>query len=150
MGLLAVPPYPLDSLPEDHPLPSPFPPEGWHVGDEMHALVIEDDAVIAMLIEDELRDLGFSSVDVASSEEEAIHSVVRRCPNLVTSDGSLLSGSGASAVKRIRKLCSTPVIFVTGDPERARRSIPGVPVLEKPFSFTQFTAAVETALAASF
>lgn len=114
----------------------------------MHALVIEDDAITAMLIEDELRDFGFTSVDVASTEEEAIQSVAKRCPDLVTSDGSLLSGSGASAVKKIRSLCSTPVIFVTGDPERARRCIPGVPVIEKPFSLTQFSGAVESALAA--
>lgn len=112
----------------------------------MHALVIEDDAVTAMLIEDELRDYGFRSVDVASSEEQAIQSVAKRCPDLVTSDGSLLSGNGASAVRKIRKLCPTPVIFVTGDPERARRSSPGVPVLEKPFSIAQFTAAVSEAL----
>lgn len=112
----------------------------------MHALVIEDDAITAMLIEDELRDLGFRSVDVASSEEDAIRSVARRCPNLVTSDGALLSGSGLNAVSRIRKLCSTAVLFVTGDGERVRRSTPGVPVIEKPFSQTQFTAAVAEAL----
>ena len=112
----------------------------------MHALVIEDDAITAMLIEDELREFGFTSVDVASTEEEAIHSVAQRCPDLVTSDGSLLSGNGASAVKRIRNLCTTPVIFVTGDAERARRMLPDVPVLEKPFSLAQFIAAVAQAL----
>lgn len=112
----------------------------------MHALVIEDDAVTAMLIEEELRDFGFGSVDVASTEEEAIQSVTKKCPDLVTSDGSLLSGCGASAVARIRQFRPTPVIFVTGDPERARRCSPGLPVLEKPFSLTQFTAAVKEAL----
>ena len=113
----------------------------------MHALIIEDDAVIAMLIEDELRDFGFRSVDIVSTEEDAILSVAKRCPDLVTSDGSLLSGSGASAVRRIRSLCFTPVIFVTGDPEQARRCVPGVPVVEKPFSLKQLTAAVDEALA---
>lgn len=115
----------------------------------MHALVIEDDAVTAMLIEDELRDFGFASVDVASTEEEAFQLVAKRCPDLVTSDGSLRSGSGAGAVRRIREFRPTPVIFVTGDPEGARRSFPGAPVLEKPFSLTQFTAAVKDALTQS-
>jgi CheY-like chemotaxis protein len=112
----------------------------------MHALVIEDDAVTAMLIEDELHDLGFSSVDVASSEDDAVRSVTFRCPDLVTSDGTLAFGSGMSAVDRIRTLCSTPILFVTGDAERARCSAPGIPVLEKPFSVTQLTAAVAYAL----
>lgn len=111
----------------------------------MHALIIEDDAVIAMLIEDELRDLGFSSVDCAASESEAIEAVARRCPDLVTSDGSLLSGSGIRAVRTIRSSLSVPVIFITADPDGARRSHPGVPVVEKPFSVRQLITAVERA-----
>ena len=109
----------------------------------MHALVIEDDAITAMMIEDELRDLGYSSVDKASTEEEAIASVARRCPDLVTSDGSLLRGSGVGAVRKIRASLSVPVIFITGDPEHARNSHPGAPVLAKPFSIAQLVAAVE-------
>jgi hypothetical protein len=33
----------------------------------MHALIMEDDAITAMLIEDELRDLGYSSFGTACS-----------------------------------------------------------------------------------
>ena len=111
----------------------------------MHALVIEDDAVIALMIEDELRDLGYSSVDNASTEEEAIEAVARRCPDLVTSDGSLLGGSGVGAVRKIRASCSVPVILITGDPEHARRCVPDAPILAKPFSVSQLVAAVENA-----
>jgi CheY-like chemotaxis protein len=73
----------------------------------MHALIIEDDAIIAMLIEDELRDLGYSSFDTACSEREAIKAVARKCPDLVTSDGSLFDGSGANAVRAKRTLIAT-------------------------------------------
>ncbi len=109
----------------------------------MHALVIEDDAIIAMLIEDELRDLGFDSVAVASTEQEAIEAVASRTPDLVTSDGSLRAGTGAGAVCQIREALSVPVIFITGDPERARHCLPDAPVIEKPFSIAQLVAAVE-------
>jgi len=109
----------------------------------MHALVIEDDAITAMLIDDELRDLGFSSVDIASTESEAIAAVAQRCPDLVTSDGSLSMGScGVAAVRRIRASCDVPVIFITGDPEKARRSVPGAPVVEKPFAIWRLVEAV--------
>ena len=111
----------------------------------MHALVIEDDAVTAMLIEGELRDLGFTSVDVAATEEEAISAVARRCPDLVTSDGSLLAGSGVGAVRKIRAADAVPVVFITGDPDRARHCVPGAPIVEKPFTISQFVAAVELA-----
>jgi len=109
----------------------------------MHALVIEDDAITAMLIEDELRDLGFTSIDTAATEEEAIAAVARRCPDLVTSDGALLVGNGVSAVRKIRSHFAVPVLFITGDSESARRCMPKTPVLEKPFTVAQFIAAVE-------
>lgn len=109
----------------------------------MHALIIEDDAMTAMLIGDELRDLGYSSVDTAATEQEAIDAVARRCPDLVTSDGSLFSGSGVGAVRAISASVSVPVIFITGDASSALRCIPGAPVLEKPFSIAELAAAVE-------
>lgn len=111
----------------------------------MHALIIEDDAVTAMFIEDELRDLGFTSVDTASTEHEAISAVAQHRPDLVTSDSSLLMGSGISAVRKIRASHSAPVIFITGDPESARRCYPEAPVLEKPFTICQLLNAVEQA-----
>jgi CheY-like chemotaxis protein len=111
----------------------------------MHALVIEDDAVTAMMIEDELRDLGFTSVDLAATEEEAISAVAGHCPDLVTSDGSLLMGSGIGAVRAIRAAVAVPVIFITADPERMRHRMPAAPILEKPFTVAQFIDAVELA-----
>ena len=112
------------------------------MGLSMHALVIEDDVPTAMLIEDELRDLGFSSVDSATTEDEAITAVARRCPDLVTCDGSLRAGSGVTAIRAIRRALPVPVIFITGDGEAVRASIPGVSVLEKPFSFAALAEAV--------
>lgn len=109
----------------------------------MHALIIEDDPIIAMLIEEELRELGFSSVDCTSTENEAIAAVARTSPDLITSDGSLIAGSGASAVRRIRATFAVPVIFITGDPAKTRDCAPGTCVLEKPFSIEQLVAAVE-------
>lgn len=108
----------------------------------MHALVIEDDAVTAMLIEDELHDLGFKSVEIAATEDEAVAAAGRRVPDLVTSDGSLLVGNGVSAVHKIRASVPVPVLFITGDAASVRRSPASAPVLEKPFSAAQFARAV--------
>ncbi len=48
----------------------------------MHALIIEDDALIAMAIEDELRALGYSTCAPAATQHEAIEAVARKCPEL--------------------------------------------------------------------
>jgi len=75
--------------------------------------------------------------------------VARRYPDPVTSDRSLLSGSGANEVKKIKFFVSTPVIFATADPERVRALLPTSPILEKPFSSTQFAAPVGQGLVAA-
>jgi DNA-binding response OmpR family regulator len=108
----------------------------------MHALIIEHDAITAMMIGDELRALGFSSFSTASTEGQAIAAVAEHCPDLVTSVGCLRVGSGIAAVRSIRGSCSVPVIFITVDPDRARHQMPDTSVLEKPFTIAQLAAAV--------
>ena len=73
----------------------------------MHALIIEDDGLIAMTIEDVLRDCGFTSFDVAVSLDEAVTAARNRCPDLITADVELKPGSGIDAVQTI---CSETVI----------------------------------------
>lgn len=111
----------------------------------MHALVIENDPIIAMMLEDELGELGYSSIDVAVSEAEAVAAAFRTPPDLVTSDGMLSEGSGASAVRLIRAVQAVPVVFITGDPASAREAIPDAPVLEKPFSVAELVSTIEVA-----
>jgi CheY-like chemotaxis protein len=52
----------------------------------MHALIIEDEPLIAMLIEDCLRLLGYDSIQFAATEAEAVAAASMRCPDLITSD----------------------------------------------------------------
>ena len=67
----------------------------------MHALIIEDDQLIAMAIEDILSDLGFTSFDVATSLNEAVAAARKSCPRLITADVELNPGSGIDAVQMI-------------------------------------------------
>ena len=52
---------------------------------DKHALVIEDFPVIAMSIQDELADLGYSAA-IAASEAEAVALAEERCPDLIIAD----------------------------------------------------------------
>jgi len=108
----------------------------------MHALIIEDESVIAMVIEDILRDCGFDSIDIAPSPEAAFEAVARKCPTLITSDVQLKPGCGIETVLQIRDLDSIPVIFITGNAGEVSDRVPDVPVLSKPFTEKQLAEAV--------
>ena len=93
----------------------------------MHALIIEDDELIAMAIEDILRDCGFSSFAVAVSFDDAIAAAAER--------ESRVDHGRCGAVARIRDRRSAddllpsrsiPVIFITGRPTRCARECPTI------------------------
>ena len=100
----------------------------------MHALIIEDEYMIAMTIEYVLRDCGFDSFDIAPSCAAAIELAAKRCPDLITADVQLKPGCGIQTVRTICKRPSTPVIFITGSAAEARARLPEHAVLNKPFS----------------
>jgi DNA-binding NarL/FixJ family response regulator len=63
----------------------------------MHALIIEDEFLVALNIEDSLIALGFASSETVVTEEEAVVTARRRAPDLITADVRLLRGTGIAA-----------------------------------------------------
>ena len=112
----------------------------------MHALIIEDESLIAMAIEDALRGCGFTSFEVAVSAEEAVTAAARRCPDLITADVELRPGCGISAVQSICSEQQIPVLFVTGRPGEVKIRMPGHGLVEKPFSANHIVVATRLVL----
>ena len=113
----------------------------------MHALIIEDEMMIAAAIEFVLRDCGFDTFDVASSGYEAIRAAARRCPDLITADITLSEGDGIEAIRIICRKPTIPVIFITGHvAAEVRELVPQYPVLTKPFSEQTLTYTVAASL----
>lgn len=108
----------------------------------MHALIIEDDDLIAITIEDLLSSCDFTSFDFAVSLDEAVTAARQRCPDLITADIELKPGSGIDAVQTICSEKPIPVIFITGRADDARSRMPQHPVLSKPFRISDIEAAV--------
>ena len=100
----------------------------------MHALIIEDETLIAMAIEGALRDCGFTSFDIAVSADQAAEAAARKCPDLITADVELRPGCGITAVQSICSAQPIPVLFITGSPGEVRIRMPGHALVEKPFS----------------
>ena len=112
----------------------------------MHALIIEDEALIAMRIEEVLTSYGFTSFDIAGSEEEAIRVAALRRPALITADGQLRPGSGIDAVNVICNHGTIPVIFITATPTDVETRMPDYPLIVKPFSDEAVVSAVKLAM----
>ena len=112
----------------------------------MHALIIEDESLIAMAIEDALRGCGFTSFDFAISTDEAVTAAARRCPDLITADVELRPGCGITAVQSICSEQSIPVLFVTGSPGQVRIKMPGHALVEKPFEESHIIEAIKVAM----
>ena len=111
----------------------------------MHALIIEDEFLTAQLIEDRLRDLGFTSFATAMVEEEAIAAASERCPDLITADVQLSTGCGIDAVQRICDENPIPVLYITGTASMVRERCPWAVVIQKPFGMADLSEGVRRA-----
>ena len=110
-----------------------------------HALVIEDFPVIAMSLEDELADMGYSTA-TAATEAEAVALAEERCPDLIIADLRLEQGCGIEAVRRICSNRPIPVIFMSGDLEAAGgNAIGDAGLLSKPFTPAALRSRVDAA-----
>ena len=112
----------------------------------MHALIIEDESLIAMAVEEALRGCGFTSFDIAVSAEEAVAAAARKCPDLITADVELRPGCGITAVQSICSEQQVPVLFITGSPGEVRIRMPGHALVEKPFEEGHIIEAIKVVL----
>ncbi len=110
-----------------------------------HALIVEDNALIAMMIQKHLTELGYDSSDIATTQAEAIRLAEYRCPDLITADDRLERGSGVQAVRHICRNIAIPVIFIVADPANIEAAFPNAISLLKPFSGASLAKAIRLA-----
>ncbi len=109
-----------------------------------HALIIEDEMLIALELEMLLGDLGFSSCEIVDSPAEALASALAHHPDLVTADFRIVGGTGIEAVAAITgAVGALPVVYVTGNDDMVRGQ--GWPVVNKPIAFSKLAQACERA-----
>ena len=83
-------------------------------------LLVEDDAIVAMDIQDRLAAMGYQSAGCARSGEQAIMIAEKRHPDLILMDIHLQGTmDGISAAVEIRRRLHVPVIFLTAYAEDA-------------------------------
>lgn len=106
-----------------------------------HVLIVEDEMVIALEIESQLPELGYSSFDYADSPDAALRAACEQRPDLVTLDFRIMGGTGLDAIAGIvRALGPLPAVMITGNSEHVRMGCP-YPVVDKPLGLAALRAA---------
>ncbi|NWA85915.1 response regulator [Pseudomonas sp. D2002] len=112
-------------------------------------LVVEDDAIVRMLIVDVLEELEFTVVEAADAEEALkIVETTDLVIDLMMTDVGLPDMDGKQLATKVRELRpSLPILFASGYAENI--DVPsGMQVIAKPFSIDQLRDKVKGMLAA--
>lgn len=87
-------------------------------------LLVEDDFIISMLLEKQIRKMGFEVASKVESGEKAIEKTKEEKPDLILMDIELTGDiDGIETVRQIRKFSDVPVIYLTGNANEKTREI---------------------------
>lgn len=117
-------------------------------------LIVEDEALIATNLAEQLEDYGYCVVGIAHSGEEALTMMSDNHPDVVLMDINLGTGiDGITTAERARRLHDVPVIYATAFSDldtvtRAARTAP-YGYLTKPYQSNEVRAAIEVAITKS-
>lgn len=115
----------------------------------LRVLIIEDDALLVLVLTELLAAMGHEVCATASSEAGAVDAARREGPDLVIADARLGAGSGISAIEEILERGHIPHLFVTGDGADVAARYPAAIVVRKPFRASALAKAIESALEAA-
>lgn len=83
--------------------------------DSPSVLIVDDEAVMVMLLKVRLKAAGLTVVGTASSKEEAVSAALETSPDYILMDIRLSeSGDGIEAAQEILSRMNTRVIFISG------------------------------------
>ncbi len=106
-------------------------------------LVVEDEALVAMLVEDALQDAGFGLIGPARSVAQAIALLAAETPSAAVLDLNL-AGESSAAVADALAARGIPFVVTTG---YGAAGLPpghrGVPVLPKPYDPADLTTILD-------
>jgi CheY-like chemotaxis protein len=112
------------------------------------ALIVEDEAFLAMSLAAYMRGLGFDTCDLAADGQQAVLKAMSNQPDIVLMDVNLEGGrEGIEAARWLREVCDIPIVFVTAYTDRVtlqriHEQVPGAPVIAKPLYRERLARAV--------
>jgi CheY-like chemotaxis protein len=112
----------------------------------LRILVVEDDALIGILLGEMLEAMGHMVCAIAATESEAVVAAAIHRPGLMIVDAQLCDGSGIRAVEQILRDGPVPHLFTSGDTLRVRKLKPDAVLIQKPFQEAELTRAIQRAV----
>jgi DNA-binding response OmpR family regulator len=112
----------------------------------LRVLVLENDAIIAMLFADVLAEMGHVVCAIEGTEADAVAAAIQYSPDLMIVDAGLSQGNGMSAVQTILRSGFVPHVFVSGNAAAVRALQPAAIIIEKPFLAAELAYAIQRAL----
>ena len=109
-------------------------------------LIVEDDAMIGMLLGEMLEAMGHGICAIATTEDEAVREALALAPELMIVDMQLRKGGGVSAVATISQSRDIPCVFVGGNISKTNGMQAGSVMLAKPYDEAGLVAAMRHAL----
>jgi CheY-like chemotaxis protein len=109
-------------------------------------LIVEDDALMAMILEELPAAMGHEVCDTSATQTDAVAAAARLKPDLMIVDGALRQGNGVSAVEGITRTGPLPHVFLSGDGGRISAARPDSIVVRKPFRLNELSKAIDTAM----
>lgn len=112
----------------------------------LRVLLVEDDAVIAMLLADVIAAIGHDICAIEATEAGAVAAAVQFRPDLMIVDAQLGDGNGVFAVDKILRNGFVPHVFMSGDTSTVRALRPRAVAIQKPFDESDLVGAIHLAL----
>jgi len=112
----------------------------------LRVLVVEDDALIGMLLAEMLTGMGHDVCAVEVTEADAVTAAARCRPDLMIVDVRLGDGSGVDAVAEIHRTGPVPHVFVSGDISNVKALQPGAVIIQKPYREADLARVIRRAL----
>ncbi|PDW01535.1 ANTAR domain-containing response regulator [Candidatus Viridilinea mediisalina] len=114
-------------------------------------LIAEDNDLVSLTLEEQLKGLGYDVVGIARSGTEAINLALRLRPDLIMMDIRMPEMEGTEAAAHIREQAPTPIIMLTAyaDKETIKRAeaAGALAYLVKPVNENELPPAINIALA---
>lgn len=118
--------------------------------EDQKILIVEDERIIALLIQKMVENLGHEVVAKVSSGEDAIEAALKHDPDLILMDIRLDGDiDGIEAMIRIHQQKNIPVIYISGNTDKLHQekleSTDYIEFLSKPVTFAELSRSFKLA-----